>query len=352
MPDRLRVARALPARTQTRRITCMNTTLSPSTDWREDIPADEAQRFASYAPLMADIQARKSAKFGKGRTLHRKGLAAATGHLEVLADLPEFAAQGLFAMPRKFVAKVRLSNGGFDRAADRTPDIRGFAIRVEGVEGESALGGPATSQDFLLINHTQFSFPKSAEFVEFLAAASHGPGALLAHLVRRYGFVGGPKRLVGFIKTMGQPFGGFATEPLYSAVPMACGAFAVRSRIVPSPSNGVASPDACNDWGQDFAQRLARRALSWEAQLQPFVREDITPIEDASVNWPTPYTTVAHLVLPQQDLYSEAASEVAAQVDAGSFDPWHALAAHRPVGDVQRARKVAYFASQQARGAA
>ena len=340
-----------PPQHQNRRTTPVNTSLPPSTDWREDIPGDEAQRFAAYAPLMADIQARKSAKFGKGRTLHRKGLAAAKGHLEVLADLPAFAAQGVFAVPRTFDATVRLSNGGFDRAADRTPDIRGFAIRLQGVEGESALGGPATSQDFLLINHAQFSFPKSAEFVDFLAAASYGPGALLAHLVRRYGLVGGTSRIIGFVKTMGQPFGGFATEPLFSAVPMACGPYAVRSRIVPNPSNGVASADARNGWGDDFARRLAQQALSWDVQLQPFVREDITPIEDASVNWPSPYTTVARLVLPQQDLRADAAVAIAADAEAGSFDPWHALAAHRPLGDVQRARKGAYFASQQARGA-
>ena len=41
----------------------------------------------------------------------------------------------------------------------------------------------------------------------------------------------------------------------------------------------------------------------------------------------------------------------AAEVEAAVFDPWQALAAHRPLGDVMRARKVVYFESQKGRGA-
>jgi hypothetical protein len=34
------------------------------------------------------------------------------------------------------------------------------------------------------------------------------------------------------------------------------------------------------------------------------------------------------------------------------FDPWSGLLAHRPLGEVMRARKVAYLVSQKGRGAA
>ena len=40
-----------------------------------------------------------------------------------------------------------------------------------------------------------------------------------------------------------------------------------------------------------------------------------------------------------------------AQVEAGVLDPWNALAEHRPLGDVMRARKAVYYASQQERSA-
>ena len=331
----------------------MKADFTPGTDWQEQVAADEAERFAGYARQFAAIQERKSKKYGPGRALHRKQITAASGFLQVLDDLPDFARQGLFARPATYDVRVRLSNGGFDRAPDRAPDIRGFAIRVLGVEGDSALGnGPARSQDFTLINQEAFAFPKSDEFVDFALAAATGGGALLKFLIRRYGLLGGPARLLKLVKSVGKPFGGFATETLFSAVPIACGPYAVRVRLVPAGANGVAAPDAKADWGADFSARLARHHLHWDLQLQPYVSEALTPIENASVNWPTPYTTVARLNLPRQDTRSARGQELAAEAEAGVFDPWQAMAEHRPLGDVQRARKVVYFESQKGRGAA
>ncbi len=255
--------------------------------------------------------------------------------------------------PIQIVVWVRLSNGGMDRAPDRMPDIRGFALRVLGVKGDSALGhAPAVSQDFTLINHEAFAFSGSAEFIDFVLAASHGNGALLKFLLRRYGWIGGPRMLGRFLKLAGKSFTGFANEMVYSAVPMACGPYAVRVRLVPGAGNGAPLTGARENWGSDVAARLLKGPLDWDLQLQPFVDERTTPIEDASVNWPTSYTTVARLTLPVQDLASEAGRAAAEKIEASVFDPWQALAAHRPLGDVQRARKVIYFQSQKGRGAA
>ncbi|MBK7005166.1 MAG: catalase [Burkholderiales bacterium] len=330
----------------------MTKDLQPSTQWQEKVAPDEAHRFAAYAQQFAAIQARKSKKYGVGRALHRKQLAAAQGTLDVLPNLPAFARQGLFAKPARLDVWVRLSNGGMDRASDRVPDVRGFSMRVLGVRGDSALGhGPAVSQDFALINQEVFAFPQSGEFVDFVVAASNGNGALLKFLIQRYGWLAGPARLLKLASTMTRPFRGFAAQAFFSAAPIACGAYAVRVRLLPAPSNGPAGKGADADWGGDFSRRLQQRSLHWELQLQPFVSEALTPIEDASVSWPTPYTTVARLTLPQQDTASKAGLFLAQQIEAAVFDPWQALAAHRPLGDVMRARKVVYYASQKGRSA-
>ncbi len=331
----------------------MADTMQPSTHWKEQIAADEAERFARYGEQFAAIQARKSAKYGNGRALHRKQLTAAQGTLEVLPDLPEFARHGLFASPGVHEVWVRLSNGGMDRARDAVLDICGFALRVFGVNGDSALGnGPAKSQDFTLINQEKFAFARSDEFVDFVVAAANGNGALLKFLIKRYGLFGGPARIAQMLKTVSRPFGGFATEALFSNVPMACGPYAVRVRLVPADSNGKATPGANKDWGGDFSARLRQQALHWDMQLQPYVSERLTPIEDASINWTSPYTTVVRLTLPQQDTTSTQGRELSEKAEASVFDPWQALAEHRPLGDVQRARKVVYFVSQKGRGAA
>jgi hypothetical protein len=324
----------------------------PSTDWHEKIAPDENERYALYAQQFAQIQARKSAKWGAGRALHRKQLTAAYGTLEVLDGLPRFAQHGLFAQPHDYDVWVRLSNGGLDRAPDKVPDIRGFALRVMGVQGDSALGiGPAVSQDFTLINQEVFSFAGSDEFVSFVVAASQGGGALLRHVIKRHGFLGGPRMLARMLKAAGKPFGGFATETFFSAVPMASGPYAVRVRLVPASSNGKAASDARDDYDADFSSRLARGPLHWDLQLQFFADEKHTPIENPTVNWTTPYHTVARLMLPKQDTRGSEGAEFASKVEACVIDPWQALAEHRPLGDVQRARKVVYFESQKGRGA-
>ena len=238
-----------------------------------------------------------------------------------------------------------------DTTSDRKPDIRGFAFSVLGVQGDSALGnGPAKSQDFLLINQEKFAFPQSGEFVDFVVAASHGGGALIKFLVQRHGLLGAARQIAKTVKTFGRPFGGFAAHAVHSAAPIACGSYAVRVRLVPHASNGAPVTQVQDDWNAEFSARLRQQDLVWDLQLQPFVDEASTPIEDASVDWPTPYTTVARLTLPRQD--PAADPTLAAQVETAVFDPWQALAAHRPLGDVMRARKVVYFESQKGRGAA
>lgn len=326
-----------------------------STAWKETLAADEEARFAEYGRRFAELQQTRSARQGAGRALHRKQLLALRGRLEVLGGLPEFAAQGLFARPRSYEVQVRLSNGGMDAVSDRRPDIRGFAFAVKGVSGPGALGnGPTDTQCFALINSSKFAFPKSDEFVEFVLAAAQGQGALLRHLVRRYGLLGGPKVLVQLLKSIGRPFSGFPSETFHSAAPIACGPYAVRVRLVPeadaaTSGDGGAPAPGPQMWREQMSAALQAGPLHYRLKLQPFVDERRTPIEDASVDWPTPYTAVARLTLPQQSAGIDAALQASAE--SGVFDPWVALAAHRPLGDVMRARKVVYFVSQQGRGA-
>ncbi|MDM4768428.1 catalase [Pelomonas sp. SE-A7] len=322
---------------------------APSTGWKERIGPDEAARYAGYVELFKAIQARKNKRYGPGRALHRKQLAAARGELQVMDGLPDFARHGLFAQPGRYEAVVRLSNGGMDTQPDKQPDIRGLALKVKGLQGPSALGEglQADSQSFLLINQTAFSFKNSQEFVGLVEAASKGGGAVLGFLVKQYGWLALPGKFKLLIQTATRPFGGFATEPLNTVLPLACGPYAVRVRLVPAPVNGSAKPGAKADWGADFMERLAERELSWELQLQPFVNEQRTPIEDPAVDWDSPYTTVALLRLPRQALDAQLVE----QTEKGVFDLWNGLAAHRPLGEIQRARKAVYYASQQERGA-
>jgi hypothetical protein len=327
--------------------------MAPSTAWREVVAPDEAERFAGYAAQFAEMQAAKSRKFGPGRALHRRQQLGLAAVLDVQPDLPAHARHGLFAAPKTFEAWVRLSNGGPDKAADAKPDVRGFSIHVRGVRGRAALGGEATHQDFALIQHPAFAFAKTDEFVGLVLAVAKSPAALLGYLVKRYGVGGAIRQAAKIAKTFGKRFRGFAVETFFSAAPIACGPYAARVRL--KPVDARLPPISGTAWAADVAERLRSAPLAYELQLQFFVDEQRTPIEDASVDWPeavAAYLTVARLTLPRQDADSETGRRLGAAIEAAVFDPWAALAEHRPLGDVMRARRVVYHASQKQRGAA
>ena len=313
----------------------------PSTEWREKIDPGEEARFARQGELLAGIHAAKSRQYGVGRLLHRKAVLAARGTLDVLSNLPPCASHGLFAKARQYPVVVRLSNGGLEVQSNKKPDIRGFAIKVEGVSGPSSLGGTTDHQDFLLINHESFAAPDSDAFVSVLPALAKGQGALLLHVLRVHGLRGGLARLKTLASVVGKPFSGFATERFNSAVPIAVGPYAGKVRLAPvNPA-----PPTRKDFAQDMRDRLAVRPLTYDMSVQFFVDEATTPIEDPTKVWPedkAPYVTVARLVL----------FEVLDSAEKMHFDPWGGLADHRPLGEIMRARKAAYYVSQKGRSGA
>ncbi|MGA2484410.1 MAG: hypothetical protein ABSF49_00280 [Roseiarcus sp.] len=278
----------------------------PSTAWRERIAPDEEGRFARQAEKLAPVHAAMSARYGAGRLLHRKPLLAARGTLEILDGLPDYARHGIFAAPRVYQALARLSNASGAVQPNAKPDIRGFAVKVLGVEGAAALGGAAAAQDFLFVNQTSFGARDSDEFVNLVADSRRGLPAVALGLIRRNGLVAGLRRLKRLAATVGRPFSGFASETFDTLSPFAVGPYAARARLTPvKPS---------------------------------------TPIEDPTVAWDerrAPPLVVARLTL----------EAVEPNVEGLRFDPWGGLADHRPLGEIMRARKAAYFHSQKARGA-
>ena len=55
--------------------------------------------------------------------------------------------------------------------------------------------------------------------------------------------------------------------------------------------------------------------------------------------------------VPTADMDFKEYAHITQVAEAAKFDPWGGLAAHRPLGEGMRARKVAYFESQKGRGA-
>jgi len=322
----------------------------PSKNWQETIAPQEEEIFNKYAEPFKQLQRKKSNLFGKGRGLHRKQLLGLKAKFEVLYEIPEYAKSGLFAKAGTFESLIRLSNGGMDKKPDSTPDIRGFAIKVQGLNGPGALGSLTSSQDFLLINHAVFSLPDFESFIKLVLSLGNGIGSLLSYLISKYGFLGGLKKIGETAKTMGKPFSSFATEAFDSAAPISVGTYAAKVRILPHRKSE--GKKLKTTWANDFKEHLDSGDLVFDFQLQFFVDDAITPIENPTIEWPeneSPFITVGRLTIPKQDVDTENTGKLAADIETAKFDPWNALIEHKPLGQIMRARKHYYFLSQEER---
>jgi Catalase len=333
---------------------------APSTSWREDVPDGEEARHRAYAEALRASQRRNGAKTGgPSRALHAKGNAGVLGELTVRGDLPEPARAGLFATPATYRAYVRYSNGSGKTQPDTKGDVRGVAVKVVGVEGTKVIAGMEheKTQDLLLIRTPTIPFRNADEFVAVVTAAGQSPLLLLPRVIGRLGLSRALELLPKLASGLRRPVRSLATTHYFSAAPIRCGAYAAHYALAPRERE---EPEPALAPSADFlraglAARLAKGPVVYDLRIQLYTDERKTPIEDASVEWKeedAPFVTVATLTLPRQDLDGPRGRKIASFVEGLSFDPWHALEAHRPLGNIMRARNHAYRLSTLERHAA
>ncbi|HWN70111.1 MAG TPA: hypothetical protein VNM90_20865 [Haliangium sp.] len=333
----------------------------PATDWKETIPADEAERFERYAQEMRALQGLRARAQGMGRALHARAQAGVEATFEVLPDLPEHARVAFFASPATYRAYVRFSNGSGVRQPDRKPDVRGVAIKVFGIPGKKIIPGleNARTQDFLLIHTPAMPVRNADEFFALVRAAKN-PLLLLPRLIGGLGLVRALQVLPRLARGLSTPITSLATTRYFSAVPIRFGPYAVKLSLTPHASPGGKDENGGKarmpqDLGAELGERLLRGPVVYDFRVQFYRDEQRTPIEDASVEWleePAPFVTVARLTLLAQDMGSPRGQRIGEVIETLSFDPWHALEELRPLGNVMRARSPAYRESVLGRGAA
>jgi len=324
--------------------------VSDETTWREVIPEGEAARLEALARrLVGDGTL-------DGRPLHRKTLAALHARFDV-GEAPRDLRHGLFAEPGSYDAFARFSSGAGRARNDRAADVRGLAVKVLGVAGPKVIPGleSASTQDFLAVLSPTFPFKDPAAFVDIAMAGRRGRLAVLGAVLKHYGLAGLLGALPRLQRALDSSMRSLAERTYFTAVPLRLGPHAVKLRFrpvdVPPPVPPVGGPDAL---AVELQARVRASSLSFRVEAQRFVDESRTPIEDPTVEWAekvSPWAALARLTIPAQAAESRAGRALAAYVERLSFDPWHALVEHRPLGVVMRARAVAYKRAVSARGA-
>ena len=258
-----------------------------------------------------------------------------------MGEAPRDLRHGLFAEPGSYDAFVRFSSGAGRARNDRVADVRGLAVKVLGVAGPKVIPGleSASTQDFLAILSPTFPFKDPAAFVDIAMAGRRGRLAVLGAVLKHYGLAGLLGALPRLQRALDSPCGPGPRRTYFTAFPFAR-PHAVKLRFrrwtCPRRLPPVGGPDAL---AVELQARVRASSLSFRVEAQRFVDESRTPIEDPTVEWAekvSPWAALARLTIPAQAAESRAGRALAAYVERLSFDPWHALVEHRPLGAVMR----------------
>jgi hypothetical protein len=109
------------------------------------------------------------------------------------------------------------------------------------------------------------------------------------------------------------------------------------------------SRGALHHW---LAEYFAEHGAKYELKIQLGTSPEHHPTEDGSVVWDeatAPYHTIAMVEFPPQDALT--AERRMLWEDKVILSPWNALEAHRPLGSINRLRKIVYDMSRKNREA-
>lgn len=283
----------------------------------------------------------------------------------MLPGLDEHLRQGLFAEAKSYGAVMRFSTNPGAILFDHISTPRGLAIKVVGVGGEMLPNhaGQAT-QDFVFNNSSTFHSPNGKDFLKGLTlldkhANDSEASKQLVSSVAQTAEEG--LELIGQKSPLLKGFGSPPIHPLgetyHTAVPLRFGIYFGKLHLVPVSGNMVAlegkhveNPTSWNALKDSLLSFFQQETAVWELRVQLCADLTRMPVEDASVEWPESLSAslpIARLTAQAQDAYSDARR---VWVDEQlSFNPWHSLAAHRPLGNIMRARFESYKASSQYR---
>lgn len=333
----------------------------PYTDDVEVIPTDEQDDILRVMQTLQTILTTSHAKTGHFRAdVHVKTHGYANGELRVLQNLPDDLAQGLFQRDGIYPVVVRFSNSASQPLPDALPDGRGMAIKVLDVADDLVQPDEMRGavQDFVMINHPVFFARNVKDYLRLEKVLLQSESSMIA--AAQQALTGGDwnplnwhwKEMLTAAQIAGHLPAHPASNTYYSMAPIRFGAYVAKYRVKPIGDRSDTYLDLIKKLAGDpdalrlaLEQTLRTQEVLFEFQVQLRTSEQSMPIEDATIDWPTtesPFRTVAHLSLPRQEI--EPLRQRADYKNL-AFNVWHALAAHRPLGGINRSRRMAYALS-------
>ena len=328
---------------------------------QEEIPAGEAamtQDILQTAIKIVD-QHRDNTRYL--RDAHAKAHGCVKAEVAVLQNLDPTLRQGVFAEPGKtWQAVMRLSNGNAYPQFDSLRDARGMALKLLDVPGTQLMPSQQgrSEQDFVMFNHPNFFVSDVAEYRQNIGAQADGQKVMA--------FFPSPdprswkiRHLFIALATLAPPPPSPTQTTYFSVSPYKFGAANAKYRVAPDPDSCPAyTLPAQNEALPNFLRSALNQQLSRDRvpacfvlQIQRQNANRYMPIEDTSIEWKesdAPFETVARVTIPAQD-FDTPGENLAC--DNLSFNPWHGIKEHQPIGGINRLRKAVYEAVSQYRHA-
>ncbi|WP_377190478.1 catalase family protein [Ruegeria meonggei] len=377
----------------------------------ETVPSEESEEIDEIVELGVSLQDKRAQNLASQggkilRGVHAKSHGCVKAEFTVRDDIEEKYRVGLFAQPgKKYEAWIRFSNADVlveHDLKDGKNGSRGMAIKVMDVAGEMlSKDGAMSNQDFLMVNTPEFAFANVRDYLRLnrvLDLSDAGNDANPYFVPLQLAALGEPEEGESADKTAKRnmlratmaaipAFNGFTKADLagtsaslnvikskiepktvrnplevqyFGAAPFLFGAgkamkFSAAPRIAPeqSPFLDVTSDNPSGDY---LSEALADAMLGNEDICFDFriqirdANDDVLNIENATTVWPDEearYESVAKVTIKvPQTPHTEEERRHCEQL---AFSPWHALAAHRPLGGINRLRRKVYASSAKHR---
>lgn len=302
----------------------------------EVVGQDEAAVVAAFVEFLKASSTKRHPTGTVPRFNQGRGAGCVEAEFVVPGDLPRELRVGLFAEPGTYKARIRFANASSDSDTER--DVRGMSIKVANAAGENLTAG-VVDHDFVLNSHPVMMVGETKTFLDLLKAVDAGGAGEALFFVTH-------PRAAAVALASRQHATSHLEIPYWSTTPYLFGpgrAVKYSVRPVSSRTTPLPHPLTANYLHERLVSHLAQEEALFDFLVQFQSDGRRMPIEDASVEWrehDAPFRAVARIRIPAQAVGAPDAPSC----ERLSFNPWHARAEHRPLGDFNRARRDIYNA--------
>ena len=291
------------------------------------IPNEEATTKAILNGLQKQMMDKEAV-----RNQHPKAHGIVKAQFTVESTIPKSYQIGLFKDAKTYDALIRFSNGK-EQVSDLNPDVRGMAIKLTDVPGKKILDEKDSQdqQDFVLMNSPVFFADSLTTLARFTKDPTTTPCArqILGETMKNGAMIASP------------------VDALYwSTTPYKLGDYAVKYSVEPqnkTPFNPSLAKS--EDYlSEALTAKLSKQDVYFDFFVQVQTDPVAMPVEDATVEWDesvSPPIKFATIKITQQVIDRNSPENKQLDIDL-AFTPWHSLPEHRPLGNINRARKEIY----------